>query len=520
MKTAIGGLALALALGVAAGAAAQDTPRQGGTITVALNADIRSTDPGINRDGNTDTVLQHVVESLVGYRNDLTVGPALAESWAVSDGGKTYDFKIRQGALFHNGKPVTSAEVKWSWDRRWADAAWPCRRIFDGTAGLKVDAVETPDAQTIRFRLAAPNALFLAQLANFQCFASGTVSPDSLNPDGSWNVPIGTGPYTLASWKRGEVVTLQKFAGYKPLSEPASGYAGARIAYADTIRFQIVPDPSTAEAALAAGQVDLLPSLAPSQIDEVKGNGGTVETAPGLGWSAILVQTSDKLLSDPRMRLALAHAIDIKQIAQAQTYGLAEANPSGVAKASAFYDDGFLAWPDYDPAKAQALLQEAGYKGQPITIQTNKRYDGMYNNAVLVQAMLAAVGIDARLEVLDWATQLDNYTAGKFQLQSFSYSARLDPSLMYGILVGSKADTPTSQWDDPQAAALLAQSVQTDDRVARKAVLHQLHTLMAQQVPTLGLYYDVVVDASGPKLKGYHPWAGGKPILWGTWKAE
>src|SRR5882757_53588 len=228
MKTAIGGLALALALGFAVGAAAQDTPRSGGTITVALTADIRSTDPGINRDSNTDTVLQH--------------------------------------------------------------------------------AVETPDPQTIRFRLAAPNALFLAQLANFQCFATGTVSPDSLNLDGSWNTPIGSGPYKLASWKHGEAVTLEKFAGYKALSEPASGYAGARIAYADTIRFQIVPDPSTAEAALAAGQVDLLPSLAPAQIDPVKANGGTVETAPGLGWSAILVQTSDPLLSDPRMRLALAHA--------------------------------------------------------------------------------------------------------------------------------------------------------------------------------------------------------------------
>lgn len=519
MKAMFGGLALALVL-AAGTAVAQDTPRDGGTITVALTADIRSTDPGINRDSNTDTVLQHVVESLVGYREDLTVGPSLAESWAVSDGGRTYDFKLRAGALFHNGKPVTSAEVKWSWDRRWADPAWLCRSLFDGTSGLKVEAVETPDPQTVRFRLAAPNALFLAQLAQFQCFAGGTISPDSLNPDGSWNAPIGTGPYTLASWKRGEAVVLQRFADYKPLSEPASGYAGARIAHADTIRFQIVPDPSTAEAALAAGQIDLLPSLAPAQIDQARANGGTVETAPGLGWSTILIQTRDPLLSDPRMRLALAHAIDIRQIAQARAGGLADANPSAVAQAGAFFDDGFLDWPDYDPAKAQALLREVGYQGQPITIQTNKRYDGMYDNSVVVQAMLAAAGIDARLEVLDWATQLDNYTAGKFQLQSFGFSARLDPSLLYSALVGSKDKRPSAQWDDPQAADLLAKSVQTDDPAARRAILHQLHALMAQQVPVVGLYYDIVVDAAGPKLKGYRPWPAGKPRLWGAWKAE
>ncbi len=119
MKAMFGGLALALVLAAGA-AAAQDTPRDGGTITVALNADIRSSEPGINRDGNTDTVMQHVVESLVGYREDLTVGPALAESWTVTDDGRTYDFKLRKGAVFRNGKPVTSAEVKWSWDRRWA----------------------------------------------------------------------------------------------------------------------------------------------------------------------------------------------------------------------------------------------------------------------------------------------------------------------------------------------------------------------------------------------------------------
>ncbi|KGM35247.1 ABC transporter substrate-binding protein [Inquilinus limosus] len=519
MKAMFGGLALALVLAAGA-AAAQDAPRDGGTITVALTADIRSTDPGINRDSNTDTVLQHVVESLVGYRADLTVGPSLAESWTVTDGGRTYDFKLRPGAVFHNGKPVTSAEVKWSWEHRWADPAWLCRPLFDGTTGLKVDAVETPDPQTVRFRLAAPNALFLAQLAQFQCFAGGVISPDSLNPDGSWNAPIGTGPYKLKSWKRGEAVVLERFAGYRPLSEPASGYAGARIAHADTIRFQIVPDPSTAEAALAAGQIDLLPSLAPAQIDQIKAAGATVETAPGLGWSTLLIQTRDPLLSDPRMRLAIAHAIDIRQVAQARAGGLADANPSAVPRASAFFDDGFLDWPGYDPAKAQALLQEAGYKGQPITIQTNKRYDGMYDSAVVVQAMLAAVGIDARLEVLDWATQLDSYMAGRFQLQSFGFSARLDPSLMYTAVIGSKAGRPTAQWDDPQAAELLAKSVQTDDPAARRAILHQMHALMARQVPIIGLYYDIVADAVGPKLKGYRPWPGGKPILWGAWKAD
>lgn len=517
MRRVIGGLVLGLA--VATGAAAQDTPRQGGTIVVALNADIRSTEPGINRDGNTDLVMQHVVESLVGYREDLSVGPALAESWVVSDDGRTYDFTIRKGAVFHNGKPVTSADVKWSWDRRWNNPAWLCRPQFDGTVGLKIDAIETPDDRTIRFRLAAPNALLLAQLANFQCFATGTVSPDSLNPDGSWKAPIGTGPYKLKSWTQGDAVALERFADYVPLAEAGSGYAGDRTAYAD-VRFQVIPDPSTALAALATGKVDLVPNVSPAQMDEVKANGATLATAQGLGWSAILIQTRDPLLSDVRIRQAMAHALDLSQIAEARTYGLAGPNPSAVAKNSTFFDDGFLAWPGYDPAKAQALLQEAGYKGQPITIQTNKRYAGMDENAVIVQAMLAAAGFNARLEVLDWATQLENYQAGKFELSSFSFSARLDPSLFYGILIGNKDKQPTRQWEDPKAIELLTQSIATSDVAARKATMQQLHALMAEQVPVLGLYYEPVVDGVGPKLKGYHAWAADKSFLWGAWKAE
>ena len=77
--------------------------------------------------------------------------------------------------------------------------------------------------------------------------------------------------------------------------------------------------------------------------------------------------------------------------------------------ASAYFDDGFLTWPKYDPAETTKLLAEAGYKGEPITIQTNTRYQGMYDNSVIVQAMLTAAGINAKLETLDWATQLDNY---------------------------------------------------------------------------------------------------------------
>ncbi|MGO4839444.1 ABC transporter substrate-binding protein, partial [Rhizobiaceae sp. 2RAB30] len=162
-------LAVGTALTLAIPAIAGEEPVKGGTLTIGINTDIRATD-GIQRDANTDTIMHHVFETLVGYRDDLSVGPALAESWKVSEDGRTYSFTLREGATYHNGDPVKSADVKWNWDRRMNPAnEWFCIPYFDGSQGLKVEAVETPDDRTVVFKLNEPNALFLAQLANIQC---------------------------------------------------------------------------------------------------------------------------------------------------------------------------------------------------------------------------------------------------------------------------------------------------------------------------------------------------------------
>ncbi len=167
-------------------------------------------------------------------------------------------------------------------------------------------------------------------------------------------------------------------------------------------------------------------------------------------------------MSNVEIRRALAHAIDFKEMAETKLMGLTEFNPSGVAGSSAYFDKSFQAWPKYDPEAARKLLKEAGYKGEPIKMQTNKRYIGMYENAVVVQAMLNAAGFNVQLDVIDWAAQLENWMSGKFQLRSFGYSSRADPMLMYGTIIGNKAKAPTSQWDDAERAGALSQGAKRD----------------------------------------------------------
>ncbi|WP_117191532.1 ABC transporter substrate-binding protein [Rhizobium terrae] len=506
------------------GGARAEEPQRGGTLNIVLTADIRSLDAS-RTDAITETVLNHIYEPLVSYRNDMTIGPVLAQSWSASEDGKQYSFKIRPGAVFHNGDRVLASDVKWSWDRRMATAGtqtpWPCIGNFNGTRGLKVVSVEAADENTVVYTIDAPNTQFLIRIADPVC-NTWVASPKNVGADGKWieGSAIGSGSFTLKEWKKEQYVTLSRFAGYVPLREKRDGYTGDRSVYVDEARFVVIPDKTAAETALFAAQVDVVSTIQASRMDDLKGRGAVIQLAPGLSFSAILIQTSDPLLSDVRIRRAMAHAMDLKQITQVKTAGMTEFNPSGVPQASALFDRSFQDWPAYDPDAARKLLKEAGYKGQPIKIQANQRYIGMYENAVLAQAMLTAIGMNVEIETLDWGAQLDNYLSGKFQMQAFGYGSRPDPTVIYGMFTGSKKAVASYQWDDPKAQELFLKAIATVDLDQRKAVFKQMHALMGEQVPMIGLYYNPVIEAVSPKLRNYESWALDKPRAWGVWKVK
>jgi len=498
-------------------AAAEEQPKQGGVLTIRLNSDIRSLEPGVNRDTNTDNVLNHIFEGLVAYRADMSVGSALADSWTVSGDGKTYRFVLRDGVTFHNGAPLTSADVKWSWSQLQANPAWQCRNVFDGSQGVKVIDVEAPEPRIVVYHLEKPSGMFLKQLANIQC-AVLVAHPDSLDAQGQWRSPIGTGPFKLAEWKHDQSIDLDRVADYRPSTAPASGYAGARIAHVDRISFRIIPDDSAARAALRTDAVDVITEVQPERIAELQAGGVNVQTASGLARDALLINDKDPLLANPKMREAIATAIDREQIAEIRSQGLAKANPSAVSTSMAYFDPAFLAWPAYDPSRAAALLKEAGYHGEPIKLQTNKRYPGMDANSILLQAMLSAVGLNVQIETLDWATQLDRYMKGEFQLQSFTYSGRFDPALTYATFLADRTRFKWAQWDDPKALELLREAMETADDARRKQLFLDLHGLLRAQIPTIGLLYEPAVDATTKHVHGYRVWAPDRPIAWGVWK--
>lgn len=505
---------LAATLLGAPGAAAQAP----GTLRVAINADIRTNDPGVNRDGNTDAVMMHVMEGLVGLTENGDVAPLLAAKVDVSGDGKTYTFVLRDGLKFHNGQPVTSADVAWTW-KRYLDPAtkWRCLSEFSGKGLSKIDGIDTPDPKTVVFHIDKPTALFLSVMARPDCGGSGILHKDSLGADGKWKGPIATGPFKFGEWKRGEYIELERFADYQSLPGKRDGYVGAKKVDMERVRFMVIPDPSAAKAALLSGSVDVLTDVSPDDLPELKRRDDiTVDTAATMSVSGILLQTKDPVLQDVRVRRAIAHAIDSAEITTAITQGTATPNASIVPTPSSYYGKVEQKRISYDPALAKKLLSEAGYKGQSLKILSNKRYGPMFDAAVLAQAMLQQVGITAEIEVLEWATQLDRYLKGEYQMMSFSYSARLDPSLNFEMMSGPKATQPRKVWDNPEALKLLAQSMVVADRAKRQALFDQLHEMFLADVPMLVLYNGVDIAASSKHVSGYKGWAAGQPRFWGV----
>jgi peptide/nickel transport system substrate-binding protein len=507
-------LFLAMPVGVAQAGAS------GASLAMSISSDIRSTNPGVNRDSNTDVVLMHIVEGLVGSREDGSPGPLLASRIETSADGRTYRFFLRHGIRFHNGAVLTSADVLWSW-QRYLDpkTGWLCLPQFNGSHGARIVSITAPGPDEVVFELDRPQPMFLAQMATVTCGGTPILHPSSLNADGSWRAPISTGPYRLATIKPGYYVELSAFEDYASRPEPRDGYTGAKVAYAPTIRFIVISDAAARIAALMKGQIDVMSELTTPDIHRLEHVPSVrIASAPGGTVNAILIQGRDPLLADVRIRRALQLTIDRRSVTLLSTAGTGQLNASMVPASSPYYDATQATQTPVDIPLARRLLKEAGYTGQPITITTNRRFTDMFDQALLVQAMARKAGIDIRLDVTEWASQVNRYQTGNYQLMSFNYSARPDPFFNYEAMLGERGVSERKVWNDPAAIRLLdAVGVEPEPRL-RQVLLDQLHLNMLEAVPLIALFNPADANGVRTNLVGFQAWSLGRARLWGVQK--
>jgi peptide/nickel transport system substrate-binding protein len=496
-------LAGAAVLVLASGAAARD-------ITIAQSSDLRSANPGVNRDGNTDGVILHIVEGLVGYNNSGEVKPLIAKSVDTSADGLTYTFKLRTDVKFHNGKPLTADDVVWNWTRYLKpETKWACLSDFAEGGAAHVTGVKAVDASTVEIKLEKPSAVFLGLMSRPECGYTGMISAESIAADGSFTKPVGTGPFMWDEWKKGEYIHLKKFADYvSPANDgKPDGMVGSKRPLADGIKFMVIPDPSTIKAGLESGVLDTA-ELSPDLIPEFKSNPKMqLIIARNNGKNLFYIQTRDKVLGNPHVRRAISMALDLDELVAAASNGTGEANGSMVSQDSVYFDATQKQRLPYDLEAAKKELAAAGYKGEPISIIANKRGNvPSFPAAVMAQAMLQQAGLNVQIEVLDYATQVDRRRSGNYQIISQSVAPRLDPALMYSFYVGDKDKNASLMWDDPKAIELMKAAYVEADQTKRQKIFDEFHELMLKEMPGVFLYDMVDVWGATKKLKGQPVW--------------
>ena len=469
-------------------------PKKGGTLTIGLPADFDNVDPHktiIMVQGQT---LSLACENLVTSQKDFSPGPGLAESWNVSSDAKVWTFNLRKGVKFHNGKEMTAKDVKWNFERMMDP------KTASGMRGrlLNVEAIEVVDKYIIRFKLKDSQSSLLAVFYGGS-IQSPIVSPDSVKPDGSISHPIGTGPFEFVEWDVHNYARFKKFKDYWNKGLP----------HVDQVIVKIITDPIARMTGLRTGEIDIVPMIPIEQVADIAGKpqkGFSVGLLKMAGGCYFNFNTAKPPFNDIRVRQAVAWGINKKEIELAVCRGFGQTVNQPFPKDSQWYGD----IPDrsQDIAKAKALLKEAGYaKGVEVTLVTNNRYTDHLLSAEALQAQLAEIGIQAKMEITDFATMIARWRKGDFQMGSGSLAPVPDPDAYYpmALLKTGAYSAFSGYYDNPEVTKLLLEGSKIIKNEERRKVYTQAMKIVVNEVPYI--YHTLPALAYGvrERVKGFEP---------------
>ncbi len=352
----------------------------------------------------------NVLEGLTRIDEKGAVQPQLAASWTISPDGLTYEFKLKPGVKFHDGTELTSADVKATLERgAAADLVNPLKQLLFE----KIAAVETPDPSTVTLHLARPDYLLLWTLGLGEAvvIAPKTIATTKTNP-------IGTGPFKFVRWNKGDRLELQRFKDYR---EPDT--TGL-----ETAVFRFISDPAAIVAALLSGDVDAFPNgVPPENLPQFQADARfTVDVGLTEGKTLLSINNGKKPFNDVRVRRAIAYAIDRKAIIDGAEFGYGVPIGSHFSTLNPAYVDLTGIYP-HDPAKAKALLAEAGY---PDGFRASLKLPPpsyARRSGEIIQQQLAEVGIKVALEPMQFPQWLTNvFTNKDYELTIISHTEPLD----------------------------------------------------------------------------------------------
>lgn len=447
------------------------------TVSLALALEPTGMDPTANAASSiAEITLYNIYETLTKINADGSVSPLLAESWNVAPDLKTYTFRLRTDARFHNGEPCNAHTVKFAFDRAKSDKSTNKDKALFSSLNTEVVNEYT---LTLTHSEIDPDLLFKLGQATAIIVESQSASQNASRP-------VGTGPYRLAQWSKGASVTLKRWADH-------SRAASIRIEQA---QFRFISDPAAQVASLLAGDIDAFPRVSPRSITQFENNNRYQVIVSGSRAKTILaINNRRSPLNDVRVRRAIAAAIDRKAIIEGAGDGLGVPIGSHYVPGAFGYVDTTGINP-FDADKAIALLKEAGVKTPLKLKMTLPPAPYARQGGVIVAALLAKIGIQVELQNVEWAQWLSQtYGKHQFDLTLISHVEPFD--------LGNYAKRDYYWGYDSEAFRELWQKIQHTSQPAERArLLGNAQRLLAEDAVNVFLYQPQWVTVAHRNLRG------------------
>lgn len=471
----------------------------GGTLVVAIDTDPGQFNPALTTSGAVHTASELMYNGLVSYDESFAPQPDLAVSWEILEDGALYRFKLRDDAVWHDGTPFTSADVAYTFE----EVLTTFHSRTRASVGALLESVDAPDPATVEFRFSEPYAPLMQQLDVTEApilpahIFEGTDPQE--NPANQR--PVGTGPFMFSSYSPDEELVLVRNPDY---FEPG-------LPKLDEVVMRVIPDAGSQVIALEAGEVDWLWGVPGPDLARLSGDDrfGTLKTLVNPGGANCIMTVSFNLdrpaLADARVRRAIAHGLDRTAFLERAAFGQGNVATAPVSSGIPTAYAGGLDLPDYDPDRARALLDEAGWTADGGGVRTAEGADGAADGTPLsigvhlfprfapygelMKALLAEIGIDVEVKALERATMVDEvFTQRDFDTNIISYCNGTDPEVgirrMY--ISGNIAPIPfsnSSGYVNAEVDGLFDQARNTVDPEARAAVYRRLQEILVDELP-------------------------------------
>jgi len=458
-------------------------PTYGGSVVVGIQQDLDSLDPHLATGAGTREILFNVFEGLVKPDKDGNLVPAVASDYQVSEDSKVYTFALREGVKFHNGTQVTAEDVKYSIERCAGLLNEGDQPLDSSLAG--VEAVNIKDESTVEIVLKEGDTEFI-------CFMTSAIIPKGY-ADMSTN-PIGTGPFKFSTYSAGQKLVVEKFGDYWKEGSP----------YLDQVEFRIVANTDSVLLDLKAGSIDIYAYLTSDQAAELESSMNILSGNANLV-QALYLNNNVEPFSNVKVRQALSYAIDKQQILDMVAGGKGTLIGSSIFPGlSKYFDESLSTLYTQDIEKAKALLSEAGYPdGFTFTIRVPSNYQFHVDTAQVMIEQFKAVGVTAKLELVEWTTWLEDIYKGRnYEATLIGIDSTLAPK---DIMMRYQSESSKNFFNyySTHYDEVIANAVSQTDEAKKIQLYKEAQSILAEDAAAIYIQDSASLVAVNSKLGGY-----------------